>query len=686
MSKDKRQSDSSKDSGSRRRSGSFFEELQKRKVIRAAIAYVVGAWVLLQVAELVFNALDYKPWVLTITFIALVAGFPVAVVVAWIYELTPHGMEVDQGDHPPTKRRGSLQKAVDLLLIAVLIGGVAWFTISSVPDLLDRERQAEQGDVEDSFAGFDLNSIAVLPFANDSSDADAGYFGDGLADEIITVLHRLPEFKVTTRHVSFKFRSGDPDLNFTDIARTMKVRYILGGSVRRAGNKVRVTARLTDAESEKYLWEEQFDRDFDEIFDIQSEIANAVADASKTILSANSQNSLLHRPTNSVEAYDFYLQGRDYLRRPRTVPNLDAATTLFNRALSLDEEYALAYAGLCWSNLHLYQLTKSTDTVDDAEQACEQALTFDEGLSEVHAALGELYRQTGDLDAAETQFRISLKMDPRSFEGVEGLAMTLIGQNELESAEVMLRKMIDLQKGYWRGYAEMGKYLYRHGKDEEAIPFFKQVTELAPDNALGWNNLGAAHYVLGNTRGAATAWQKALEIAPSQSMYINLGSMYYYLGQYDKSAEMQQKAIETAPDDYRIWGRLAAAYAQQPDKDAEALATYERAIALAEEALEVNPNHPDVLKNVSLFYAHAGRAEDALEATATSLQLTPKDPDTHFFASLVYQELGETDDCINSLAKAIDLGYMVELIRQEPALAPIRELDQFQILVMPYIN
>ena len=684
MSKDKRQSFSSKDGGTGRRHAGFFQQLQQRKVIRAAIAYVVGAWVLLQVAELVFNALGYKPWVLTVTFIVLVAGFPVAVVVAWIYELTPHGMEVDRGDHPPGKLPGSLQKAVDLLLIVVLVGGVSWFTITTIPDLLDRERQAEIGDVEDSFAGFDFNSIAVLPFDNLSSDEDAGYFGDGLAEEIITVLHRLPEFKVTTRHVSFQFKGRD--VGFAEMARSMKVRYILGGSVRRAGNKVRVTASLIDAESTANLWNEQFDRNFTEIFDIQSDIARSVAEASKTILSANSENSLLHRPTNNVEAYDFYLQGRDYLRRPRTVANLNAATALFDQALSLDEEYALAFAGLCWSNLHLYQLTKSTGTVDDAEQACEQALIIDEGLSEVHAALGELYRQTGDLDAAETQFRISLRMDPRSFEGVEGLAVTLVGQNDLEGAELMLSKMIDLQKGYWRGYAEMGKYLYRHGRDEEAIPFFKQVTELAPDNALGWNNLGAAHYVLGNTRGAASAWQKALDIAPSQSMYINLGSMYYYLGQFEKSAEMQQKAIETAPDDYRIWGRLAAAYSQQQDKDAEATAAYEKAIVLAEEALGVNPNHPDVLKNVSLFYANVGRENDALEATATSLELTPKDPDTHFFASLVYQRLGRTDDCIKSLAKAIDLGYMVELIRQEPALASIRELDEYQILVMPYIN
>lgn len=658
----------------------FFAQLRERNVIKVAVGYIVGAWALMQVAELIFSALGYPEWTVKLTVVVLIIGAPIAVIGAWIYEITPRGISRDKRDLSHIPRLSNRQRAVDLSVIGLLVAVAGFIAYTSIPRLLERESQVVSTDAEDSFLEFDLNSIAVLAFENRSSDPEVEYFGDGLSEEILNVLAKLKEFKVAARTASFYYKGKD-DVTLKEMARSMQVKHILTGSVRRAGNQIRISAELMDAETGFQIWTDTYDRQFEDIFEIQREIALAVAEQSKVILSSASEDLLLQRPTKNLAAYDLYLQGRDYLRRPRSVSILETAATLFRKALALDEDYALALAGLCETDLNLYSLTKSTDRVGDAEASCAAALAKDDGLSAVHGALGELYRQTGNPQAAEVQFRTALNTDPRSVEALEGLANTLIDLNQLDDAQLIMERMIELQPGYWRGYTVMGNFLYRQGRDEEAIPYFRRVTDLTPDNALGWNSLGAAQYMVGNLEGAATAWRRALDIAPSQHMYGNLGTMYYYLARFDQAEEMQKKAVEQAPDDFRIWGRLAAVYRQQAGKETEAQAAYTRAIELGEGVLEVNPENADALKNVSLFYAQTGNAREALELTEHSLSLTPKDPDTHFFAALVHCALKDNAACLRELSRSVDLGYSVDLIKAEPELADVRHRDEFRLLV-----
>ncbi len=652
---------------------SFFKQLQRRKVIRVGAGYVVLAWVAIQVADTVLPALGLPDWTITLTIAIAMLGFPVAVVVAWLFEVTPAGTLRDERRVPESLTRR--QKTIDIAVLTCLALVVGYFAVSVLFDVR-RERDTESL-APTTMVTAATNTIAVLPFRQLGSDGS--YIGDGIAEEILRLLARLRELKVAARTASFYFKGKDLDPQ--TIAQRLQVRHLLTGSVQVVGDAIRVNAEIVDAANGRLIWSEKFDRQMVDIFEIQSEIAKAVADSSEAVLSEDSNARLDFRPTHSPEAYDFYLRGRDYLRQPRTSDVLQNAQRLFHRALALDPGYALALAGLCETHLAVYIRTRSVATVDDAESDCQAALEIDPSLPEVHTALGYLYWHTGEFDAADRQFRTAIDTDPNFYEAYAGLSDTLFSQNRIDEAGLVLQQLIELQPAYWRSYHKLGAYYYRLGDDANALPNFQRVTELTPDNALGWNNLGAVSYMLGHLEAAANAWQQAIEIAPTQSMYMNLGTMYYYLGDFADSVEMQRKAIDLAPDDFRIWGRMAAAYFQMDNRQVEATAAYNKAIALANKVLAINPNESDAQKNIALFYAHTGQNGPAVRAIERALELTPNDPDTHFFAALTYLTLGDTERSIAELERAVQHGYSKKLIKSEHAFEPIRDRERFEVLL-----
>lgn len=655
---------------------SLFQQLQRRKVTRVGAGYIVLAWIGIQVADTLMPALGLPNWAVTLTVALAMLGFPVAIAVAWLFEVTSLGTLRDKRRIPASL--GRKQKIIDITILSCLGVVVGYFALGVLFDVR-QARDEESLTIGPRMITAASNTVAVLPFSQPGATGDSSYIGDGIAEEVLRLLSRLQELRVTARTASFYFKGKDVDPQ--TIAQKLQVRHLLTGSVQIVGNSIRVNAELLDASTGVQLWSEVFDREMDNVFEIQSEIAKAVAESSQVMLSDDSSARLDYRPTSNPQAYDFYLRGRDYLRQPRTSDVLENAQRLFHRALALDPGYALALAGLCETHLAIYIRTRSTATVDDAQSDCQAALEVDESLPEVHTALGYLFWHTGDFEQADWQFRKALEIDPNFYDAYAGLSDNLFSQNKIDDAGLILQQLIELQPGYWGGYRKMGSYYYRLGDDANALPYFHRVTELTPDNAPGWNNLGAVNYMLGNLEDAANAWRRAIDIAPTQSMYANLGTMYYYLGRFDDSVEMQQKALELAPDDFRMWGRLAAAYVQLEGRTVEAIAAYSKGITLANEVLSINPNESDANKNVALFYAHTGQNELAVQSIKKALELTPNDPDTHFFAALTYLKLGDQERSLAELEQAVDNGYSKKLIESEWALVPIREHERFKVLL-----
>ena len=519
-------------------------------------------------------------------------------------------------------------------------------------------------------------SIAVLPFTNMSGAENIEYFGDGLAEEILNLLAKLNEMNVTARTSSFYFKNKEVDIQ--QIGQHLGVEHVLEGSIRKQGERIRVTAQLIDVKSGFHLWSETYDRNFDNVFSIQDDVAKQVVDNLQLILSKASLQALERRSTLDPVAYDYYLQGRDYLRRPAGPALLDRAIGLFDKAVALDPAYAEAHAGLCDSYLSHYSRSRDVIHFEKAENACQRALSLDEQAIVVYIALGNLYRHSGLYGLAEQEFNTALTLNPRAVDAYGGLAETQLLDNKPELAEKNFRKAIELQPNYWRGYMSMGGFLFETGRIEEAIPYFQRNTELMPDNELAFNNLGAAFYLTGQFEQATTAWQQSLELTPTVVVYSNLGSSLYFLGRFDEAAEMYQKAVELAPEDYESWGNLGDAYRFSRGLHELATPMYQNAIKLASELLKINASDAETMSLVAHYYANIGEREQALQYMARATALAPQNWTVNYNTATALVALGELEQAMTVLEKALDLGYTPHLVQVDASLEELKKLPEFQ--------
>ena len=649
----------------------FIEELRRRRVIRVALVYLVAAWAIIQVAEATFPALLLPDWATTLVVVFVAVGFPIAIILAWAFQ-------VESARSDPTAT--SVRYVVDehRKLDFVIITALALIVAILAYELYVREAPPEpqvaaesQETVATSTGTIAPNrpSIGVLPFVNLSDDRQNEYFADGLAEEILNLLVRVREIDVAARTSSFYFKGKDVDIK--TVAQHLGVTNVLEGSVRRQNNRIRVTAQLIEAQSGFHIWSNTYDRKLEDIFSIQDDIARQVVGSLELMISSDSEAVLNRVPTDSLDAYQYYLQGRAYLRGEYTDTQLTSARTLFENAIRLDHDFADAYAGLCDTYLALYERSRSTRFFERAERACHRGLTLDAAAGDVFTALGNLYRASGQVAKAATEFEQAISLNSRNVDAYFGLADTYKERSNNEQAEVTYQQAIDIQPGYWRGHLEMGLFLYHAGRAREAIDFFRRVVNLAPDNATGHLNLGSSYYLLGDFANAAKAWRKSIELKPSTSAYSNVGSSYFFLGRFDEAAEMYQKASELSPDDFEVWGSLGDAYRYTKDNKALAVPAFEKAIELGEKLLQIDKSDALIIAPLAQYYAYYGNAERAAELIATAQELGPQEIYVQYFAAVTHASLGNNDAAIAAIEKAVELGYPAELLKPDPGLVSI---------------
>jgi TolB-like protein/Flp pilus assembly protein TadD len=655
----------------------FLAELKGRGVYRVAAFYAAGSWALLQVADIFFPILGFPDWAITSVLGIAALGFPVAIALSWIFEITPAGI-VEAGTQGIDFGRLRLSPArlVELGLIITLVCLVGFLYLDRLAPWLPDDAPGSGASL---VAGGERPSVAVMAFENMSDDPSVDYFGDGLAEEILNLLASLSELNVAARTSSFYFKGKDVDLR--DVGRKLGVNHILEGSVRRAGDDVRVTAQLVEMETGFRVWSGTYDRSYSDSFLIQDEIARQVVGNMQVILSESSRQLLDERPTLVPEAYDFYLRGREYLRGSMSRDSLSSAQVLFERAIGLDAGYAAAYAGLCESQLGLYRTELDADRFDAAQDACEQALASDGHALPVHVALGNLYRYSGRYDDALVQFDNALLINPKSVDALDGLANTYRLDHKSQLAEETFLRAIRLQPNYWRGYMSMGGFLFVSGRFEEAIPYYRRITELMPDNAQAFNDLGAAYYLLGDFDQSAESLQQSLALEPTALAYSNAGSSLFFLGRYRDAVDMYQKAVEYAPEDFQNWGALGDAYQYADDLEELAEPMYGNAIKLASERLRINPQDSTTLSLLAHYHARVGNREDAIQFIAQARALAPKDMYVQYNIALALTTLGEVEKAIASVQTAVELGYSRELIAIDAGFSSLKASPEFGLML-----
>jgi len=639
----------------------LFLELKRRNVLRVLGAYAVGMWLVLQVAETTFEPLQLPAWWMTALTILAVVGAPIVFVLAWSYEITPGGIVLDEGVPGgfklPRARRALAPALVAGVALMAAVTGYAWW----------RTLGGEAAGSEQA-RGFvpSPESIAVLPFVDMSPQGESAYLGDGLSEELSSDLAKLPKLRVAARTSAFAFRGKDIDVR--KIGEQLGVRYVLEGSVRREGNRVRVTAQLIDAVSGFHAWTQSYDRPWQDLIGIQTEISGAIAQQLQTVLTPEIAQQLKAARTLDSKAYDFYLAGVSQLRQAGTASNLEQAENNFRRALAADPGFVRAQAGLCEAIISRYDRTNDVSLVAAAEAACRAALEADPTLRETELALGRLYLASGRLEQSEAIYRSLLKRAPGDAEVRIGLGRALARSNRTAEAEKSFREAIMVEPSYWSAYNSLGNFLFNLGRSEEAAGAYERVTELAPGNATGFNNLGAARMTSGDLDGAAKAFEQSLKIEPSRAAYSNLGTLYYYLDRMEEAAAMYTRAIELAPEDFSIQGSLADAQWYLPNGRDRATQSYRRAVALAEKTLAVDTTIGDTWGLLGYYYARLGENERSIRYEKRAMELAPESPFVSYYAAIAASARGDTQEASRMIGRALEQGFPKALAVPDPAL------------------
>ena len=631
-------------------------ELKRRNVHRMAVLYAVAAWLIVQVAGVLIDLAGLPDWIGTTTLWLLAVGFPIALIFSWFYEITPEGVSLEKDVDPDISITHITGRRLDFIVISLLCAAVILFAYDKwwMP-------------------GPSQNSIAVLPFVNMSDDASNEYFSDGISEELLNLLVKIPDLRVIARTSSFAFKGKNEDLRV--VGRTLGVKTVLEGSVRKSGDRVRITAQLIDVSDGTHLWSETYDRTMTDVFEIQDDVASAIIDALQIHVGENPTRG---QPTESADAYDFYLRGRDYLRRPSVESTLASASELFERAIDLDPQFAHAYAGLCDVHLATYRVSRNPASFENAEIACQRALNLDESLWDVHVALGTLYQYSGRHDAAIRESEAAISLQPGSVRPYLALARTYELQNRPDEAEATYARAERIDSSDWAVHNAIGYFLEDNERYDEAIERYQKVIQLTPDSSIGYNNIGVSYLSMGRLVEAEKAFSDSP--IPSRWTYQNRGLVYYYLGEFTKAVEDYKQSIKLAPDNYTPWGHLGDAYRFLPGNEQNARDAYEEAIRLAEQELTINPTDTLTVGRLGMYYAYTGQADKARGQIQKMLEQTPDLQGNSYYAARISMQNGNMDQAYEYLRATIDSGWTRDLILRDPDLVSRGGAERFEKL------
>jgi TolB-like protein/Flp pilus assembly protein TadD len=659
----------------------FFEEVQRRKVYRVAAAYIIAAGFIVQIGSAVFPAWELPNWALRLVTVLLLVGFPIALILAWAYDVTPQGIRAT----PPPTTAGSYRgrNLIMLIGIGIIISAAAGFFL--LPRVSARKVE---------------KSIAVLPFQNLSDEKENAYFADGIQDDILTNLSKIGDLKVISRMSVMSYR-GDGIRNAREIGKSLGVATLLEGSVRRAGNRVRVSVQLINADDDEHIWAEDYDRELTDVFAIQTDLAQKIASALQAKLSPNEKERLDRQPTQNPDAYLLFIQAHDYATRPDQFRDeLLTAEELFEQAIKLDPNFAAAFAGLSMVESWMYHNSEPTQARREKARAnAEESVRLQPNLPEGHLALGFSYYY-GDRDYARAlaEFEIAKRDLP----------------NEAQA------------------YMAIGAIQRRQAKWAESTANLEKAAALDPKNAIILSQLALNYMALRNFDAADKTLDRAVAAAPQAFGPVGLKAYLAVLSSGDLTlAEKQLSLIpdESDPNGMVTWARwwllmfqrnfaealvvvekfpgeilIVETYAPAPKALLEGIThwlqgdklksqtQFEKARINSERLLREAPEDPARNAQHGLILAALGRKQEAIAQGKRAVELLPESQDAmdgpKIAASLaeIYALTGEADEALRLIDHLLSVpnGLTVSVLKLDPAWDPLRKDMRFQALIDKY--
>jgi adenylate cyclase len=596
----------------------LFEELKRRRVVRAVLVYGVVAWVVVQVADVFFPALRLPEWTVTLVAALAVLGFPITVALAWIFERTPDGLRRDTGAEvaPRTRTAGSTW-VTPQFLSAVGLGMVLGLVVVGAGSWL--RGGGSTATVTDE-ANEPIPSVAVLPFSDLSPDGDQQHLSDGLTEDILTRLARVEELKVTSRTSVMRYRGTRQSMR--EIGAELGVAHVVEGSVQRAGDRVRITAQLIDAATDQHLWADSWDRSLEDIFAIQSEIASEIARALEVRLGSDAARA----DGTTIEAYELYLRGRERMQGMATSSAEEAsvyggALALFEEAIAADSTYAPAWASAA---IALIQAPRQDETLarDSALVLARRAMALDPRSDLAHIAIGRTHLGRGEFDSALQRFQDALALVPNSAEAWGAIGEVLDRQGRYAEAWRAFRRASELDPGNWEWEDGLSRALSSLQMWEEAEPHLRR----AFVDLLPWP--GRLHCELAgmaaDRRDADAARRHiATALEAEHGPFIMQCASYIHetLGELDVARDFLRRAIEIEPETesaaiHRDWLVILDAALDGASAHEEALGSLEERMR---QQLAERLRHGHPLWTLAEIHALRGDADETASLLRTLL-------------------------------------------------------------------
>jgi len=700
---------------------SLFNELKRRNVLKVAIAYVVVAWLVAQVLQLVFESFGTPEWVMKTVLVLMAAGIPFALFFAWAFEMTPEGLrrehEVDRSQSI-TPQTG---KKLNTMIFVLMALAIAYFTYDKFVLSIDRDAalveattQAATQLTDTEGAGMESDaSIAVLPFVNMSDDAGNEYFSDGLSEELLNLLAKIPELRVIARTSSFAYKGKD--VQIADVARDLNVAHVLEGSVRKAGNQVRITAQLIRASDSSHLWSETYDRSLIDIFAIQDEISAAIVVALKDTLGISIPTSEIARKSIEPKAYNEYLLGV-YNMEQRTKDSLEAAVNHFEQAIEIEPDYAAAHSRLAITFGLLPGYSVDLNRNDYYEMAlphAQRAMELAPDSWEANLAMGHnLWIKSvlfgDDLDEAIPYLKKGLELNPSHGPAYSWLSSVQKRKGDYEAGHATLEvgiKIAPLDRILLGSIANSYTYLDRF---EEAEKTIERLMEIAPAMAL--NRAATLATRQGRWADNAIALIHYLSLAPTSSSYwtrrivsedlglpeeaLTIGEqdsnyrVYVLLGQPQEAIRRARNDLESEPNLGNKW-LLGVMLAMSGEMES-AHTYFETVMKESENLDEWVPSTSQIAARVAVGDLEGARLlvklldKEHVTKRAAGIDVAPD----YLGEGYAHYLIGEKDRGLTALAKTVRLGFYVPIfqaylkeLRSDPGFAHLLAEQQAKQLM-----
>ncbi|HZA38527.1 MAG TPA: hypothetical protein VE486_05255 [Candidatus Baltobacteraceae bacterium] len=661
----------------------FFEEVKRRKVYRVAVAYIIAAGGVIQLASAAFPAWELPNWALRLVIVLLLIGFPIALILAWAFDVTPEGIRSAPSTAAPRTHRR--RNVIMLVATGVMASAIAGFF------LLPRISSARKID----------KSIAVLPFESLSDDKENAYFADGIQDDVLTNLSKISELKVISRTSVMPYRGKAS--NVREIGKALGVATILEGSVRRIGNRVRVNVQLINAENDEHIWAEDYDRELTDVFAIQTDLAHEIVNALQAKLSDAEKARMERKPTENGEAYLAFVQAHNLQAAYEDFDKLKQSEQLYDRALELDPKFALALAR--YSQLESWIVRSFERTPARREKArslAERALQLQPDLPEAHLALGfSYYYGDNNYDAALREFEIAQHGLPNESEAYLAIGAIQRRQGKWKESTANLEKAATLSPNDSWVLQNLVFNYAMHRNFDAANKTIDRALQLKPEGLSLWEiKAKLAVSEKGDLSVGENLLEKAKSIPMSKEEKLKLlGGQVDFLLLQRKYKEVLEMAEKSSDDLFAaVPGSLAFKYfaiglAQKGLHDeTNARAALLKAKNICEEQLKQKPDEPDLHVQLAKLNAWLGERDAALSEAQRATQLRPESKDA-FEGPQITGQVAEVHAILGDNDRAIELldGLLnrpseltVASLKLNPAWDPLRNDPQFQALLNKY--